>query len=162
MFKRTRDGQVRFSGPITVEALLVLAANLQLEKMVSERFNVSEPRLAKEYCVARLAHVQSHEEFHAVWLDHGHNVIASERLASGTIDGAAVYPREVVRAALNNNAAAVIFFHNHPGGSVNPSSADIAVTRRLKDALNLVEIRVLDHLIVAGSTVTSMAERGLV
>lgn len=104
-----------------------------------------------------------HEVFCAVWLDNRHKLIEFEELFRGTIDGAAVYPREVVKAALNHNAASVIFCHNHPSGNPEPSQADIALTRRLKEALQLVDIRVLDHVVV-GSFETesvSLAERGL-
>ena len=94
------------------------------------------------------------------FLDTRHGVIAFEELFHGTIDGATVYTREVVKAALACNAAAVIFCHNHPSGVSEPSLADQAITRRLKGALELVDIRVLDHLVV-GSEITSFAERGL-
>ena len=85
---------------------------------------------------------------------------AFEKLFRGTIDGASVYPREVVKAALMHNAAAVIFAHNHPSGVAEPSKADEAITKRLKDALSLIDVRVLDHLVV-GEEVISFAERGL-
>ena len=87
--------------------------------------------------------------------------IAAEDLFRGTIDGATVHPREVVKEALKHNAAAVIIAHNHPSGVAEPSNADELITRRLKEALSLVDIRVLDHFIVAGGTTTSFAEKGL-
>jgi len=93
-------------------------------------------------------------------MDNRNRVITFEKLFRGTIDGASVYPREVVKACLSHNAAAVIFAHNHPSGVAEPSQADIAITERLKKALALVDIRVLDHLIV-GEEVISFAERGL-
>jgi len=101
-----------------------------------------------------------HEEFHVLWLDTRHCVLDCQRLFTGTIDGATIYPREVVRAALSINASAAIFAHNHPSGGAEPSKADRAITRELGEALNLVGVRVLDHLIV-GAECVSMARRGL-
>ena len=93
-------------------------------------------------------------------MDNRNRVITFEELFRGTIDGASVYPREVVKACLSHNAAAVIFAHNHPSGVAEPSLADERITKRLKDALALIDVRVLDHLIV-GEEVISLAERGL-
>lgn len=105
---------------------------------------------------------REHEVFAILYLDNQHRVIAFEELFRGTIDGAAVYPREVVKAALRHNAAAVILTHNHPSGNEEPSTADQAITDRLKRALQTVDIRVLDHVIVAGMRTTSFAERGMI
>jgi DNA repair protein RadC len=101
------------------------------------------------------------EVFCCLFLDNRHRLIAFDELFRGTIDGASVHPREVVRQALQRNAAAVILAHNHPSGVAEPSQADELITHRLKDALALVDIRVLDHLIVGDSRCTSFAERGL-
>jgi DNA repair protein RadC len=95
-----------------------------------------------------------------MFLDNQHHLISFEELFFGTIDSASVYPREVVKAALKTNAAAVIFAHNHPSGDATPSQADKRITQRLKDALALVDIRVLDHIVIGDSAV-SFAERGL-
>lgn len=100
------------------------------------------------------------EVFYVVWLDNQHYVLKHGILFQGTIDGSMVHPREVVKDALSCNAAAGIFAHNHPSGSSEPSQADISITRRLKNALALIDIRTLDHMVV-GETVTSLAERGL-
>lgn len=100
------------------------------------------------------------ERFHALFLDNQHRLIAAEELARGTIDSASVYPREVVRCVLRLNAAAVIFAHNHPSGVAEPSSADRALTERLKAALAVIDVRVLDHFVVGGISVVSFAERG--
>ena len=100
------------------------------------------------------------EVFYAIWLNNQHQVIKHGVLFQGTVDGAAVYPREVVKEALSCNAAACILAHNHPSGESHPSQADIAITRKIKDALSMVEIRTLDHIIV-GATVASMAELDL-
>jgi len=101
------------------------------------------------------------EVFCALFLDTRHRVLAYEELFSGTLNGTAVYPREVVRRALHHNAAAVIFAHNHPSGVSEPSRADEALTQRLKEALALVDIRVLDHVVVGDGEITSFSERGL-
>jgi len=95
-----------------------------------------------------------------VCLDSQHRPIASEKLFYGTINASSVYPREVVKAALKHNAAAVLFAHNHPSGNPEPSQSDITITRRLKESLELIDVRVLDHLVV-GETVTSFATQGL-
>ena len=100
------------------------------------------------------------EVFACLFLDNRHRVIAYEELFRGTIDGASVHPREVVKRALHFNTAAVILAHNHPSGIAEPSQADERITQRLKDALALVDIRLLDHMII-GDDVVSFAERGL-
>ena len=97
----------------------------------------------------------------ALFLDARHRVVAAEALFRGTLTQTSVYPREVVKAALRANAAAVIFAHNHPSGAAEPSQADELLTRSLKEALALVDVKVLDHFIVAGSRSLSFAERGL-
>jgi DNA repair protein RadC len=96
-----------------------------------------------------------------VALDNRHRVLASEILFAGTIDGARVYPREVVKCALRHNAAAVIFAHDHPSGVLEPSAADELITKRLREALALIDVRVLDHFIVGGGECFSFSERGL-
>lgn len=102
-----------------------------------------------------------HEVFACMYLDNQHRLLAFEELFRGTIDGANVYPREVVKQALKHNAAAVIFAHNHPSGIAEPSQADINITHRLKQALDLVDIRVLDHIIVGDAETTSLAQQGV-
>jgi len=101
------------------------------------------------------------EVFSCLYLDNRHRVIETVELFQGTIDGASVYPRVVVQQALTVNAAAVMFFHNHPSGVAEPSNADQAITRRLKEALALIDIRVLDHFVVTAGESISFAERGL-
>lgn len=102
------------------------------------------------------------EIFQCMFLDTRHRVICSEELFQGSIDGACVYPRVVAEHALRHNAAAVIVAHNHPSGVTEPSLADQAITRRLKDALALLEIRLLDHFVVGDGTPVSMASRGMI
>lgn len=101
------------------------------------------------------------EVFAVLFLDNQHRLIEYRAMFYGTIDSASVYPREVVKAALYNNAAACILAHNHPSGISEPSQSDLALTRKLKEALALVDIRVLDHLVVGQREITSFAERGL-
>lgn len=120
---------------------------------------LTDPETTREYLGRRLAG-RPHEVFAVLFLDNRHRVIVCEELFRGTIDGAAVYPREVVKAALAHNAAAVILAHNHPSGVAEPSRADRDLTRRLTEALALVDIRVLDHLVIGDGTSTSFAERG--
>ena len=121
---------------------------------------LSDPRATRRYLTLKMGHTP-HEVFAGLFLDTRHRVIAFEELFRGTIDGAAVYPREVVKAALKHNAAAVIFAHNHPSGIAEPSAADRDITTRLVDALGLVDIRVLDHFVIARQQSVSFAERGL-
>ena len=120
---------------------------------------LSSPADSRAYVKLQLA-AYPHEVFACLFLDNRNCVIAFDKLFRGTIDGASVYPREVVKAALKHNAAAVIFAHNHPSGVAEPSHADEQITKRLKDALALIDVRVLDHLVV-GEDVISFAERGL-
>ena len=103
-----------------------------------------------------------HEVFAVLWLDAQNRLIAFEELFRGTLTQTSVYPREIVKGALARNAAAVILAHNHPSGVPEPSRADENLTRILKEALALVDVRVLDHLVVASTGVTSLAERGLI
>lgn len=121
---------------------------------------LTEPRAAGRYFSQRLR-AQPHEVFAVLFLDNRHRAIAFEEMFRGTIDGAQVHPREVVRRCLAHNAAAVMFGHNHPSGVAEPSAADRAITRRLVDALALVEVRVLDHFVIGDGDPTSFAERGL-
>jgi DNA repair protein RadC len=121
---------------------------------------LSNPRATREFLRMRLRDLR-HEVFCCVYLDNRNRVIAFQELFRGTIDGASVHPREVVKEALAHNAAAVILAHNHPSGIAEPSQADELITRRLKEALALVDIRVLDHLVVGDSACESFAERGL-
>ncbi len=121
---------------------------------------ISSPESAEKILQYRLTGLE-HEEFHVVFLTTRHGVIAVESMFRGTIDGASVHPREVAKRALELNAAAVIFAHNHPSGDPEPSQADIAITKRLQEALGLIDVRVLDHIIVGAGNTKSMAACGL-
>ncbi len=121
----------------------------------------TSPAAVKEYLCAKLAGFE-HEVFAVLFLDTHHRLIEYAEMFRGTIDGASVYPRELVKEALRHNAAAVIISHNHPSGNPEPSQADKVLTQRLNEALRLVDVRVLDHVIVAGNSTASFAERGLI
>lgn len=121
---------------------------------------IRSPADTSAFLLARLRHLE-HEMFGCLYLDNRHRVLAFRELFRGTIDGTSVYPREVVKEALGVNAAAVILAHNHPSGVAEPSQADERITRRLKAALELVDIRLLDHLIVGDGGTTSLAARGM-
>jgi DNA repair protein RadC len=142
-----------------MQAALELARR-HYQQLMSTGSALANPRATREFLRMRLRDLP-HEVFCCVYLDNRHRVIAFEELFRGTIDGASVHPREVVKEALARNAASVIFAHNHPSGIAEPSQADELITRRLKEALSLVDIRVVDHLIVGDHGCTSFAERGL-
>ncbi len=120
---------------------------------------LKQPQAVRDYLRAKLRHLP-YELFAGLYLDNQHQVIAFEELFRGTLNGASVYPREVVKSALRHNAAAIIFAHNHPSGIAEPSAADRALTRQLKEALALVDIRVLDHFVIGDGESVSLAERG--
>ncbi len=141
-----------------LQAVMEMAKRHLFEEL-SRGDALSSPAQTRHFLSAQLASYP-HEVFACLFLDNRNRVIAFEKMFFGTIDGASVYPREVVRLALKKNAAAVIFAHNHPSGVAEPSHADEQITHRLKEALALVDIRVLDHFVI-GDEVISFAERGL-
>jgi DNA repair protein RadC len=122
---------------------------------------ITDPRDSAAFLKAQLAH-KPYEVFACLFLDNRHRVLAFEELFRGTLDGASVHPREVVHASLKHNAAAVILAHNHPSGVAEPSAADRNITRQLRDALQLIGTRVLDHLVIGAGEPVSMAARGLI
>jgi len=122
---------------------------------------IKSPTDTQRFLQARMRHLD-HELFCCLFLDNRHRVLCFNEMFRGTIDGTSVYPREVVKDALRVNAAAVILAHNHPSGVAEPSQADERITRRLKSALELVDIRLLDHLIIGDGRATSLASRGLI
>ena len=150
------DGNYRCATPEEI----ITAARLEINSMFQRGKALTSPDVTRDYLQLRFAHYE-HEVFSILWLDTRHHVIAFEELFRGTIDGASVYVREVVKSALRHNAAACIFCHNHPSGIPEPSQSDKHITQRLKDALSLVEIRSLDHIIV-GEQTYSFAEHGLI
>ena len=130
-----------------------------LEGPMNRRRTLSRPADAAQCFRARLADL-SYEVFSCLFLDTRHRMICLEPLFRGTVDGATVYPREVVKRALYHNAAAVVLAHNHPSGNCEPSEADRSITMKLARALALVDVRLLDHLVVASDGHVSLAERG--
>jgi DNA repair protein RadC len=131
-----------------------------LEQESKKRDALTSPGAVRDYLRFALGQ-REHEVFVCVWLDAQHKVMSFEELFTGTLTQTSVYPREIVKKALGRNAAAVIFAHNHPSGVAQPSQSDELLTRSLKEALALVEVKVLDHFIVAGNQAISFAERGL-
>ncbi len=141
-----------------------LAAGLEIAKRyetgrAGEREFLQSPEAVKSVLALQMRDLE-HEVFACLFLDNRHRLIKYQALFQGTIDSASVYPREVVKAALKQNAAAVVLAHNHPSGVAEPSRADIEITNRLTKALALVDIRVLDHIIVGDGYQVSLAERG--
>jgi len=143
----------------TTEQDVLAAAEGILGERLKRQGSIGSPTDANDFLRMRLGAL-SHEEFHILWLDNRHRIIDCQRLFIGTVDGASVYPREVVRAALSVNACAAILAHNHPSGIAEPSAADRAITDELRDALRLIGVRILDHIVV-GAECVSMAGRGL-
>jgi len=156
LYIRTTTGRYRCAEPCEVTEY---AAQIYTARLNSIGAALSNPADARAHVTAALRGRDA-EVFAVLFLDNRHRVIAFEELFRGTIDGASVHPREVVKRALHHNAAAVILAHNHPSGVAEPSRADEALTARLKDALALIDVRILDHLIVGDGAVVSFAERG--
>jgi DNA repair protein RadC len=142
-----------------LQSVLEMSRRALAEKM-QERDALSSPSAVRDYLRLRLAALP-HEVFLAVFLDAQNRVLEAEELFRGTLTQTSVYPREVVKRALAHNAAGVILAHNHPSGAAEPSQSDRWLTDQLKAALALVDVRVLDHFVVAGSSSLSFAERGL-
>lgn len=140
------------------ETAVLAEAEQILRRRMERHGTLSSPQDSAEWLRMRLA-PRDAEVFCALFLDTRHRVLAFEELFQGTLDGASVHPREVVRACLKHNAAAVILAHNHPSGEPEPSAADRSITAELKQALALIGVRVLDHLVI-GATVVSLAARG--
>ena len=153
-----RDAHGRYL-PASADDILEAARQVIDQKMQRGTL-FDSPATVKTYLRTKLAGFD-HEVFAALFLDSRHRLIDYLEMFRGTIDGASVHPREVVKEALRFNAAAVIFSHPHPSGNPEPSQADKAITSRLREALALIEVRTLDHVVVAGNETVSFAERGL-
>ena len=157
MYVRDQHGDYRFNREASGDEIIRIAA-----KILSRRFRKGEalgsPGDTARYLQSKLSHYER-EVFCCLFLDTRNRVIAFDAMFFGTIDGATVHPREVVKRALHHNAAALIVAHNHPSGVSEPSRADRALTKRLRDAVELVDVRLLDHFVV-GEEVVSFAERG--
>ena len=164
LFSESQGTQLLSMG-ITQRQLSQLLAGMELAKRsvqqkITGRNVISSPDSLREYASLQLAGLE-HEVFACIFLNNRHQVIEYCEMFRGTIDSAAVFPREVVKKCLACNAAATVLLHNHPSGVAEPSDTDIRLTRKLIDALGTVDVRVLDHLVVGKGTTTSLAERGL-
>src|ERR1700722_18656239 len=153
-----RDERGEFS-PANADAVIA-SAKIHMSRRVRRGATLISPRATRDFLSLKLGTLD-HEVFALILLDKRHRVISYLEMFRGTIDGASVHPQEVVKEALKHNAAAVILAHPHPSGAADPSQADEFITTRLKEALGLIDGRVLDHIIIAGADSTSMAERGL-
>ena len=149
-------GQAKY---VQLQAVLEMGRR-HLRETLERGDALTSPQHTRDYLSVRLRGYP-HEVFACLFLDNRHRVIEYEELFHGTIDGASVHPREVVRRAMTHNAAALILAHNHPSGVAEPSQSDTHITQQLKDALALVDVRVIDHIIVGDGEITSLAERGL-
>ena len=156
LFVRDHDGVER---PATGEEVVRAARNL-MSHQFKRGMTMNSPRVVRDFLALKLGRLE-HECFCVLLLDNRNRLIEYVELFRGTIDGASVHPREVVKLALAKNAAAVVFAHPHPSGVAEPSQADELITQRLKAGLALVDIRVLDHIIVAGGDTSSFVELGL-
>lgn len=138
-----------------------LVTRFLYEDLTGDEILLASPHNVKLYLLAQFV-CQEHESFLTLFLDAQNRLIGAEELFRGTLTQTSVHPREIVKGALRHNAAAVIFAHNHPSGVAEPSRADECLTQSLKQALGLVDVKVLDHFVVAGTAVVSLAERGMV
>src|SRR5688500_7606773 len=154
---RQMAGALQSQDADTVIATALRVLELRLRK---GGVAVTSPGAVRDYLRLAIAEKEC-EVFLCLWLDAQHRVIQIQQAFIGTLTQTSVYPREIVKAALSHNAAAVIFAHNHPSGVAQPSQADELLTRSLTEALSLVEVKVLDHFVVAGNQAISFAERGL-
>lgn len=160
IFERNPGGVYRVRGLVKPEEIVSMASTILKDKILAKDM-LTKPTDAARFLQLEMAD-DKEEVFSVLFLDSKHRILAFERLFSGTVDAASVYPRVVVKRSLNWNAAALILAHNHPSGSVEPSEADKVITRRLKDAMSLIDVRVLDHIVVGYEGWCSMAERGWV
>jgi DNA repair protein RadC len=156
-FCRTRGlGMAKY---VQLQAVLEMGRRY-LEEGLRRGEELTSVAATRRYLKAQLYH-EPHEVFACLFLDNRHRVLAFEPMFYGTIDGASVHPRQVIKRALYHNAAALILAHNHPSGIAEPSAADCQITRRLSEALELIDVRLLDHVIIGEGEPVSLAERGL-
>jgi DNA repair protein RadC len=152
-------GNYHLGATLTDDDILHAAEGILEQKLMRSGEALTDPAASARYLKARLA-AYPYEVFACLFLDNRHRVIAFEELFRGSIDGCSVHPREVIRSCIKHNAAAIIFAHNHPSGVSEPSAADRAITQRLKEALELIEVRCLDHFVIGSGTPISLAQRG--
>ena len=151
-------GTYLVESPVSEADILLMAQQLAGQRLRRGR-SLTAPHAVFSHLQTLLADYE-YEVFALLMVDSKHRVLAFKELFRGTLDAASVYPREVVKLCLEHNAAAVILVHNHPSGDPEPSQADLTLTRKLQDALNLVDIRTLDHIVVGSEGCVSLAERG--
>jgi DNA repair protein RadC len=159
LFVEQEAGHYLIANPITLEQICSITSDL-LAQHFQYGEGLTSSAITVQYLQSKLA-MKEHEVFSCIFLNSQHQVLACEDLFTGTIDSTSVYPREVVKRVLHHNAAAVILSHNHPSGVPEPSQADQTITKRLQEALKLIDVRVLDHLVIGGADTVSFAERGL-
>lgn len=153
-------GQYQVVSPVTGDEILTMAKNI-IKRQFKRGKALTRPDECREFLMLELSALE-HETFYVIFLDNQHRVIKAECCFQGTVHHANVYPREVVKRALKLNAKALILAHNHPSGQSEPSKEDKAITKRLVEALALVEITVLDHFVIGGTEIFSFAEAGLI
>ena len=153
--KRETSAAASNEDAIIAQALEILARRMRKTGMMMD-----SPKVVRDWLRLRVGG-KPHEEFGVIWLNARHEVVEADEMFRGTLTQTSVYPREVVKEALRINAAACIMYHNHPSGAAEPSLADEMLTRALKEALAMVDVHVLDHMVVTAETITSFAERGL-
>lgn len=160
-FKKSerQDNRYVLKRPVSADEIIEMAMSIMRSRF-RRGSSISSPEAMRQFLQLQLSPLD-HEVFCAVYLDNRHRVLAFEQIFRGTIDGASIHPREVVKLALSYGAAASVLVHNHPSGIAEPSHADRAITIRLRDALALVDVRVLDHVVISGGESVSFAERGL-
>ena len=151
-------GTYLVDSPVSEADILLMAQQLASQRLRRGR-SLTAPHAVFGHLQTLMADYE-HEVFALLMVDSKHRVLAFKELFRGTLDAASVYPREVVKLCLEHNSAAVILVHNHPSGDPEPSQADLTLTRKLQDALNLVDIRTLDHIVVGSEGCISLAERG--
>ena len=160
-FVRDSTGLYTTKMPVTPEDIVEMSESILRKRIENRGPAFCNPKLASQWMVSKMS-ILEHEVFSVLFLDNQHKYLAFEEMFRGSLAHTDVYPREIIKRALFHNAAAVILVHNHPSGNTEPSSADIELTQRLKSALAIVEIRILDHFIVGGSTAVSMKELNLI
>ena len=154
------NGTYMVASPVTEKDILIMARRLAKNRL-AKGCSIERPSSAFIYLQALMGSYEN-EVFGSLFLDNQHRIICFEELFRGTLNVTNIHPREVVKRALAVNAAAVIFVHNHPSGEPEPSEADKKITVQLRETLNLIDVRVLDHIVVGAKACISMAERGLV
>lgn len=143
------------------EDQIIAAAEVILRKRLERKGKIQDPSEATRYLRAHCGGLE-HEVFGCLFLDTRHHIIAIEDMFRGSVDAAEVHPREILKSAMRHNAAALVLYHCHPSGNPEPSAADRACTARIKQALALVDVRIIDHFVITGDECTSMAARGWV